>query len=291
MAVPGHSEIVDYIVAVVNGEAITFSAVEDSMNTIWGDQERAPKTRKDALENLVDRKLELQEARRLGVIVSEERLSHEAAKVASYFASPEKFSEALQRRGIAQRDVEETLIEEVMIQEMVHRKFRLFAEVTDLETSDFFEKHREEFMMPESVHLGQAFFQFAPDADKTAKETARGKAEELLETLKDGADFAEYVTEDGVADYIPVDQMIPVVAAAAAALEVGEISDIIETPIGYFVVKMNDRRPTRQAALHEVGEEIRARLIKQKTDVERKDWLVRQRELADIRVNVEIKDQ
>jgi parvulin-like peptidyl-prolyl isomerase len=286
IAVSGQSEIVDRLVATVNGEAITLSMVEDAMNAIWTDPQQTPRSQQDALQKLIDRKLSLQEARKLGldVIVSEESLSREAAKIVSRFGSPTEFSEALQRRGITREDLEENLIEEIMIQEMVGRKFRLFVEVTDGEASDYFEQHRERYAMPEAVHLNQIFFQLSPGVDQAAKEIVRKNAEATLKELRNGADFSRYADEEEPVDYVTVDQLIPVVAAAISRLKAGEISDLIETPVGYFIIKLNDRRPARQATFNEVKEEIRARLLQQKTDDEFKAWLKRQREVADIRM-------
>jgi parvulin-like peptidyl-prolyl isomerase len=295
---PSLCDVVDCVMAVVNGEPITLSTVEDAMNAIWTDPQTLPKSRQEALEKLIDHKLKLQEARSLGVIWSEESLSHEVAKVASRFASPKQFSEALLRRGITQEDLEESLIEEIMIREMVSRKFRGFVELTEIEAADFFKRHRDEFMVPETLHFDQIFFQLAGEDDpRSDKERVRKKAEELLNKLRNGADLSEYANEiagassstpKGPVDYtivehryVAVDQVsIPVVAAAVSRLKIGEISDLVETSAGYFIIKLNDRRPSRRATFDEVKEH----LIQRKADAELEDWLKRQRKLADIRV-------
>ena len=281
---PSQSEMVDRVVAVVSGEVITLSMVEDAMNAIWIDPQNIPKSQQDALQRLIDHKLKLQEARRLGVTVSEESLSRELAKVASRFASPEGFAEALLQRGITQEDLEESLMEEIMVQDMVTRKFRLFVEVPEIEVSAFFQQHREEFVMSEAVHLKRIFFQLAPDADEAAKENVKREAGAIIEELKSGADFSKYVSEEEMADYVSVDRLFPVVAAAISSLEIGEISDLIETPIGYFIIKLDGRRPVQQAAFDEVREEIKARLLQQKTEAELENWLRIQRDGGDVRI-------
>ena len=139
--------------------------------------------------------------------------------------------------------------------------------------------------MPEAVHLNQIFFQLSPNADQAAKEIVRKNAEATLRELRNGADFSRYTDEEGTVNYVTVDQLIPVVAAAISRLKAGEISDLIETPVGYFIIKLNDRRPTRQATFNEVKEGIKARLLQQKIDDELEAWLKKQRELADIRRN------
>ncbi len=289
--IPGRCEIVDRVVAVVNGEAITLSMVQDEMNAIWLDPEKVPKSRQAALQNLTDHKLMLQEAIRMGVTVSEESLSRELARTVSRFNSPDEISEALRRRGITQEDLEKMLIEIIRVQEMINLKFRLFLEVTAGEASVFFEQNKARFIMPEAVHLNQLFFPLTPDADEAEKAAVREKVADVFSQLRNGASFSDYANNTGTADYIPVSQLIPIVADAISRMKTGEIGHPIETPAGYFIIKLNDRRPERQATFDEVQEDIKKILLQQKTDVELADWLKRRRKAANIIVKTEFNGQ
>ncbi len=290
--IPGRCEIVDRVVAVVNGEPITLSMVEDEMNSIWVEPEEVPESRQAALQNLIDHKLMLQEAIRTGVTdISEESLSRELAKTISRFNSPDEISEALRRRGTTQEDLEEKLIEIIRVQEMINLKFRLFLEVTAGEASVFFEQNKARFVMPKAVHLNQLFFPLTPDADEAEKAAVKGKVEDVFRQLRNGASFSDYANNTGKADYIPVNQLIPIVADAISRMETGEIGNPIETPAGYFIIKLNDRRSERQATFDEVQEDIKKILLQQKTDTELADWLKRRREAANIIVKTEFNDQ
>ncbi len=63
LTAPCQSEIVDSVVAVVNGEPITLSMVEDAMNAIWTEPQDTPGSQQAALQKLIDHKLKLQEAK------------------------------------------------------------------------------------------------------------------------------------------------------------------------------------------------------------------------------------
>ena len=291
LIMPGRCEIVDRVVAVVNGEAITLSMVEDEMNAIWVEPEEVPKSRQDALQSLIDHKLMLQEAIRMGATVSEEGLSIELAKTVSRFPTPDGVSDALWRNGITQEDLEKKLIEIIRVQEMVNRKFRLFLEVTDGEASVFFEQNKERFMMPEAVHLNQLFFPFTPNADEAEKAAVRENVADVFRQLRNDASFSDYADNMGTVDYIPVNQLIPIIADAVSRMKVGEIGNPIETPAGYFIIKLNDRRPARQANFDEAKEDIKKILLQQKTDAELADWLKRRRGTANIIVKVRFDDQ
>jgi len=283
LAISSQSEIVDSIIAVVNDEVITLSMVEDATDAIWTERQYMPQSRQEALQKLIDHKLMLQEARKRGIIVSAESLSNAVAGIVSRFVSSEDFSQALQQRGITQEDLEENLVQQIMIQEMIDRKFRQFLEVSDQQAVVFFENNKAKYVIPEKVHLYQIFFPFTPDADEAERDKVRVEAETALEELRDGASFLKYNTGEEMTDYVTLDRLRPFVASAISRLKPGEISDLVETPAAYFIIKLNDRRPTRQATYEDVEEEIKESLLQQRTDDELKKWLSSQRNLADIR--------
>ncbi|MBM3211868.1 hypothetical protein FJZ33_06605, partial [Candidatus Poribacteria bacterium] len=283
-----HAEIVDGIAAVVNSDVITMSMLEDNINSFWTDTYNRPKSKAESLEKLIDHILMLQEARRLGISVSEENLALEVAKLVALFPSQKEFDEALKRRGITQKDLEENLIEQIMIRGMINRKFQIFVEVSDLDASEYYENHKDELIIQESIHLKQIFFHLDPTSDEEINVSIKKQAEDLFEDIQSGGDFSKYVG-DSEQKYISVDFgyvdineiNIPVVASTASQLKIGE-SKFIETPAGYFIIKLYDRRPARQPSFDEVKGEIKARITQQKTEAELKDWLLKQRETADI---------
>lgn len=79
------------------------------------------------------------------------------------------------------------------------------------------------------------------------REAARARAQECLLKLREGADFtemvAEYTDEPGGAErggdlgLFPRGVMVESFTEAAFALKVGEISEVIETPFGFHIIK------------------------------------------------------
>ncbi|MEM1276722.1 MAG: peptidylprolyl isomerase [Pseudomonadota bacterium] len=91
------------------------------------------------------------------------------------------------------------------------------------------------------------------------------QAEALKAELDGGADFAVLAAEhgtDGTAQrggdlgwFIHSD-MVPAFADAAFELQPGEVSGPVESPFGYHLIKMEDRRPREAPPLEQVGGEI-----------------------------------
>jgi parvulin-like peptidyl-prolyl isomerase len=286
-----NSEIVDYLVAVVNGEPITMSMLEDAMNAFWNDTENLPKTTKDALDQLIDRKLELQEANKRGIFVTEDELSNELNIISSKFPSKESLYATLKQRGMTPEDLQERLTEEVMIRKMVERKFGQFIRDSDLEgeATDFFEQNKTQFVIPESVQLDQAFFKIDPSSDESTKEAVKIKAEETLSEIRKGVAFSKY-TGGGRSGYVNVDQLSPIeLVEAISGMGIGEIKGLIETPTGYYIIRLNDRRASRQATFNEVKDRIEAQLRQQKIKADLEAELRKQRKAVEIKINYPIK--
>jgi len=92
----------------------------------------------------------------------------------------------------------------------------------------------------------------APTSPPLAEPEARKKLEELRKQILAGTDFAELAqvnSEDlttagagGDLGYINRQKVLPPTANAAYALAVGKVSDIIPTPYGLELIKVEDRR-------------------------------------------------
>jgi len=60
--------------------------------------------------------------------------------------------------------------------------------------------------------------------------------------------------------------MVPTFEAVAFSLQPGEISDIIETPFGVHILRLEERRESRLLPLDEVREQLRDHIRKEKMD-------------------------
>lgn len=92
-----------------------------------------------------------------------------------------------------------------------------------------------------------------PEGIVRSREEARARARECLAKIRGGADFdkmvAEYSDEPGAAErqdgagYLGVfekERMVPQFADAAFALEVGQVSEVVETPFGFHIIQRTE---------------------------------------------------
>ncbi len=128
--------------------------------------------------------------------------------------------------------------------------------------------------MGEEIRARHILLKTYVDMTDSEKDTVRARAERVYQQLLNGADFdslAKAVSEDvttaqrgGDLGYFTWGKMVDEFQEAAFALKVGEMSGIVESPYGYHIIKLEDRRVNeKRKPFAEVEEEIRMNLRRQ----------------------------
>ncbi len=136
------------------------------------------------------------------------------------------------------------------------KAFKKAAAVSDKDIKEYYEKHKESFTVPEEIHARHILIR--PDIKKgtdrdAARKAAREKAEGLLKRIKAGEDFIElakkYSGDPGSAKkggdlgWFPRGVMMKEFEKAAFVLKKGEVSEIVDTPFGSHIIRLEGRKP------------------------------------------------
>ncbi len=148
------------------------------------------------------------------------------------------------------------------------------ANVSDKEVRDYYNKHKSEFVQPEQVRARHILVKVPANADKKQWEEAKKKALEIRAKLLKGESFAELAQKysddpgskarGGDLGYFSKGQMVPEFEKAAFSLKKGEISQPVKTTFGYHIIKVEDKKPSKQRSFNEVQQEIRQKLLREK---------------------------
>ncbi|SCI38051.1 Foldase protein prsA 3 precursor [uncultured Clostridium sp.] len=154
--------------------------------------------------------------------------------------------------------------------------FEKNIDITEDEMKTYYDENKEEFHTDE-VEASHILIKTMDDqgnalSDKKKAE-AKKKAEEVLEKLKSGEEFSalakEYSQDAGTAEnggelgFFAKGKMVKEFEDAAWKLNVGEISDIVETSYGYHIIKVTDKVDEQQP-FEDVKDTIKTNLISEK---------------------------
>ncbi len=147
--------------------------------------------------------------------------------------------------------------------------------LSDDEKKKYYDTHKEEFEVPETVKVRHILIRTEQNATEDNKKKAKQKAEDILRRLTSGEDFAKVaseVTEDpstkasgGDLGFFPRGRMVKSFEDAAFSLKPGEISGIVESPYGYHILKTEEKKPAHTESYQEVSEKIQQKLLQEKS--------------------------
>lgn len=147
--------------------------------------------------------------------------------------------------------------------------------VTEADAKKYYDENPKQFQQPEEVRASHILVMLKPEGTdvNAAKAKAKEKIQGLLQKIKDGADLAELAKansdcpsakDGGDLNYFPRGMMTEPFEKAAFELEVGKISDIVETDYGYHIIKVTDHRQARVLSFEDAKVNIIEELTQQK---------------------------
>ena len=141
---------------------------------------------------------------------------------------------------------------------------------TDEELDRYYKRNLDQYEIKEQVKARHILLRVAKDADEKTVEKRKKLAEDILKQLKDGADFAKlaklYSDDKGTAEkggelgYFPAGVMVSEFEKAAFALRPGQLSDVVRTPFGFHIIKVEEHILPGVKPLVDVVNEVKAGL-------------------------------
>lgn len=235
---------------------------------------------KQILEGMIAQELLLKDAKEQGVAVSDEELKPQMAALRGRFPDEATFKKALEQEGLTEKALQEKLRQEAVIQKYVGAKVFGDVAVTDQAAREFYDKNQDKMQRPERAHLRHILIGVKPDAPEADKKKAQDKAEDLLEKLKDGEDFAKLAAENsddpgskvrgGDLSWISRGQNAPPAfeQAAFALAKPNDLSGVVETPYGYHIIQLVEREAAGAVPFEEARPRI-TQMLQQKQAAER----------------------
>lgn len=285
------------IVARVNGSAIGAIELRRSKKVLLRGQtvaaEQQSAVDKLAVEQLISAELLYQAAAKLEIKELDTLIEAKMAQDKARFKDEQEFKNALKEMEMDENGLREYTRRTLILSRFLEITFASKTVVSEVETRTFYDSNLDKFKRDETVRASHILIGIDRKASSDDKNTARKTAEKLRKELVDGADFAMLAKgnstcpssqQGGDLGFFGKGQMVPAFEKAAFALKPGEISEVVETPFGYHIIKLTERKPAATAEFKDVKTKIEEYLKGQKVNEAIQKYLEDARKVARIEV-------
>jgi peptidyl-prolyl cis-trans isomerase SurA len=294
--------LLDRVVAIVNQEVITWSELYRSMETdvmpgVRGlsDEERKKLFKENEtifLENLINFKLQLQEAQSAGIRVSDAEVKEAIDGIKSkYSMSDAKFEETLKSEGYTFDEYRKRLREQITISRIVNQQVRNKVLVNDQDIDAFLRSNKEFEGMSDKYRIRQIFFKKPVDATDRPKTEDRARA--VYAMIMEGKDFAALAKEysedpsrnsGGDLGFIEKNSLAQEFGSALSQMKPGEVSKPFWTDAGLHIIKYEEKSEKKSPG--EIREAARSALSNKLFTERYNAWIksLRERAFIDIRL-------
>ena len=283
----------DAIIAVVNDELITLQDLTHYITTTYAslvarglDEKTLEQIRldlqKNGLNKLIEDKLMLSEANKVGLTVNEKMVDERIEEIKTKYPSEEVFINALVTNGATLTDLRNKIIEDFKIKFIIDHAVRSKIYINPQEVTEFYEKNIDKFKNPEHIEVDSIFIVFGKNPEE-----AQAKADKVKEALTRGEDFLELNKRYSTTPSIGVlerGQTLSEVEDIVFNLKNGEVSPTIEVDSGLYIFRVNKHVPESVAALSEVKEEVTNMIFNKKFYENFDKWIKKLKDQAYVEI-------
>jgi parvulin-like peptidyl-prolyl isomerase len=267
-------------VVTVNGAPITaaeiaaYSKTEAQMINATSTEEQKAVFR-DATENLINRQLLLQEAAKRKIAIPD----GEVAQRAREFQIGGAGGQTAPVNGAPDAQLMNAVRGSMMIEKMLDDEFRAHhVQPTDAQIQQYYEEHKDLFVKdPGEVQIAHIAVKFPPNATDAQKKAAAEKIIKLYKDAQKSKDFAalakqnsedtESAAKGGDLGYFRPGVLPPVIDKMVFATPVGQLTQIVESNLGYSFIKVVSRRGETNSPLTEVKAKIAMFILDENEDL------------------------
>lgn len=286
--------LVDEVLAVVNHHMITKSEIDRSLAPTLHKlhQKFRGKAYKELMTSLeyqllmkkINERLELEEADRIGLSLTDDELDRTIQTVMqkNNFTSKWQFKEALAEQGLTYREYKKQLRKQMTILKLVNEEVRSTVVVSQDDVHQYYLAHREEYRLPPHVTLSDIFLKIPSGSTPEQIDKIRLRGEHIIRQVKRGDDFVILAGSEsegpnaengGSLGDLTKDQLLPELVGPAFSLPVGQVSPLIRTDNGFYIIKIDKREDQPYRRFKDLKDQILNDLSKKLTEKRIRVWL------------------
>lgn len=275
------AETVNRIIATIDGDPVTAHELEQ-----YKKERNAPNaTDAQLLDALITDRLLQKEAKEKGIVIKPEDVDEYIVEVRTRARLDDAgFRKAIQAQGLTYEQYREKVKDELQKSQLVNREIRARVNVSPQEIERYYEANKDRYRSHEGITLRAILIAFDPQGGQAAAEKAKAKADEVHAKAVAGEDFGALAQQysdgpgadnGGLLGTFKKGQLEPALERATAGLREGEISEIIPTNRGLFILRVDSVEGGDVKSLDDVRDEIRSELYEKALEQRFENWLSR----------------
>lgn len=254
IAVGAQAQEENRIAAVVNNDIISIEDLSSRVSLLLATSnipdtpENRQRLQPRVLHQMIDEKLEVQEARRLNVTVTKEEVDNAMTGIEQRNNMPKGGLDGyLKRAGIPRTTLTNELTAEIAWSKVVQNQLSEDVSVSDEEINEAMAQIKEDAGQPQS-HVAEIYLAIDnPSQDQDVEHLAN----QLIQQIRAGANFSAVAQQfsqspssaaGGDVGWVTPSQLPPLLGEALSKMNPGQMSYPLRTPGGYYILYMIDRR-------------------------------------------------
>ncbi len=291
------------VAAIVNGEAIHIQDIEKSAQQIGSQlgagQDMYREQFQDTLRNeafnwIVSMKLLGQEAAKLKIEPEQEEVDDALQAIKSRFPSEQHFNDALQQNNITREEFLADLKNELVVHKLLEEKVvKEVGEISDSEARDFYNKNQDQFTKSEKARVHHILLRVRDWSNPDVENEIKVRGLEIIQKLKNGGDFEDLArrysddpsaVKGGDLGEFSRGDMLKEFEEATFKLEEGKFSDLVQTKLGFHIIKLDEKVGSQKIPYEQVEAEIKQIIKQNKSNQLFEKYVLELRDKADIKI-------
>lgn len=218
-----------------------------------------------------------------GVVLTAAAIERTLADIRGRYPSEDDFHAALARADLSPDSLRAAVERDLVVEAVLEHVAGRIEPASDTDVEIFYLQNRAKFEKPEMRTLRHILVTINDSLPGNERPAAREKVETIrARLLKDPTRFGEQALkhsecptamQGGLLGTLPRGRLYAELDAAAFALPAGELSDVVESPLGFHVLLCETIHPARAVPLAEAREKVRAHLTEKRRQAAQKAWI------------------
>lgn len=255
-----------------------FKKVPNELNSAELTQVKAQAANEYKIENQI---LKTPEA--VKVVITDKELQLAFAEIRGRYEDEADFYKELEKNQLTEQSLRAALYRQCKVNTVLEMVGSRSPEVSEVEIGIYYHVHAHQFNRPELREACHIFISINPEYSENTREAAWARMQSISSRLqKKPHKFADMALkhsecptalQGGVLGLVPRGKLYPEIDAVLFTLKVGEISEIVETEIGFHLVMCKQIQKAETLSLQKAAPKIRQLIKERSRRVCQRAWL------------------